>query len=330
MHAPRRARGRASRRRCATRSRPKGQGPPKDRAPRPRPQARRARPPGRSAAPGRTSSRRRRRPGVSARRWPSSSTARWRAPLERAAGEKAGAWPDQREDAARLSSPKSARENRHRSERLTREAEAFAGRLGSLFAEARDDEIESLRALAEDSRGLSEDIRSLRRSIDGRTGRAESEDVRPGGQAAEEPEELEEERRTVDEAQLRGLAALVRGLEDDAKGLRERLERRAPELLDEALDGRKGEVQLGDVLTATERELLELARRLSRNQPPRPTNSLGAGALAYQVVGDGVIQKLERIIKQRDFRPPEDETAPEEFRDLVEKYFRALSEDGGE
>ena len=76
--------------------------------------------------------------------------------------------------------------------------------------------------------------------------------------------------------------------------------------------------------------MLELARRLSRNQPPRPTNRLGAGARAYQFVGEGVLEKLERLVKQRKLRPPEDEVAPEEFRGLVEKYFRALSEDSGE
>ena len=197
-----------------------------------------------------------------------------------------------------------AEEDLRRGDGFVKETAAAAARLDSLFAEARDDEIESLRALAEDSRRLSDELRSLGK----RTGRAAGED----GEAEERSSGGEE--------------AGLREFEDDAKGLRERLERRAPEILAER-DERTGEAPVGDVLASTERELLELGRRLSRNQRPRPTNSLGTGAFAYQVVGDGVIEKLEWLVKQRDFRPPEDEVAPEEFRELVEKYFRALSED---
>ena len=38
-------------------------------------------------------------------------------------------------------------------------------------------------------------------------------------------------------------------------------------------------------------------------------------------------EKVEDLLKDREYRPPEDEEAPEEFRELVERYFRALSED---
>ncbi len=40
-----------------------------------------------------------------------------------------------------------------------------------------------------------------------------------------------------------------------------------------------------------------------------------------------MVQKIERVLKQREYRPPENEEAPAEYRDLVERYFRALSED---
>ena len=126
------------------------------------------------------------------------------------------------------------------------------------------------------------------------------------------------------EGEARELAGKVRGLDRDAKWLRTRIERRAEELL-KGEEGRKGRRE--DIARA-EAALRVLERRLSRNQPlPRPTNVLRAGALAYQIVGEGLIEKVEALLKQREYRPPEDEEAPEEFRELVERYFRALSED---
>ena len=75
-------------------------------------------------------------------------------------------------------------------------------------------------------------------------------------------------------------------------------------------------------------ELDKLANALSRTTTlPRPSNALNSAAEAYQIVGDVIIEKVERILREREYRPPEDEEAPEEFRGLVDRYFRALSED---
>jgi hypothetical protein len=44
-------------------------------------------------------------------------------------------------------------------------------------------------------------------------------------------------------------------------------------------------------------------------------------------VTDGLVNRIERILRAREIKPDEDEDAPKEYRSLVDKYYRALSED---
>jgi hypothetical protein len=41
----------------------------------------------------------------------------------------------------------------------------------------------------------------------------------------------------------------------------------------------------------------------------------------------GLHERVERIQRARDIRPEPDEEAPKEYRLLVDRYYRALSED---
>jgi len=193
---------------------------------------------------------------------------------------------------------------REEAERLSRDARKAAQRLESLAAEAGSDEIRALSAAAADARRLAERLKALRSRL-GSLAEAEGE-PRSSTEAGEAtgPEAAKEAASTAQE------------LLEDSRALRRRLSRRARELVEKA-----------GVLEEAEGELADAARRLSRNQPPRPTNALGAAAEAYQLIGDGLISKIERILKQREYGPMADEDAPPSFRDLVERYFRALSED---
>ena len=67
--------------------------------------------------------------------------------------------------------------------------------------------------------------------------------------------------------------------------------------------------------------------------PPQPGKKNMGGAAyqrvnqALESIAQGVMDRRERLIKARDIRPDEDEDAPREYRTLVERYYRALSED---
>jgi hypothetical protein len=200
-------------------------------------------------------------------------------------------------------------EERDAARRLEEQTKAAAGRLDALASEARDDEVEALRAASEDAKALARQMRQMDAKL-----KKAGESGMPGQTPSEKTRAMRE------------MASEVRGLEEDAQSLRARIERRAAELL----KGREGEGRTKTVdqkMKDSERALSELARRFSRNQPPRPTNAFRAGAEAYQIVGEGIVRKIERIIKQREYQPPENEEAPADFRDLVDRYFRALSED---
>ena len=69
------------------------------------------------------------------------------------------------------------------------------------------------------------------------------------------------------------------------------------------------------------------------NGPPQPgTKDMGGSAYRHvgrqlEEIAQGIMERRERLLRARDIRPDEDEDAPKEYRTLVDKYYRALSED---
>jgi prefoldin subunit 5 len=195
-------------------------------------------------------------------------------------------------------------------EDLEKELAAFAERLESLRAEAARDELARLKRAAEDARSLGERLADF--------GRRLAPGVKSGPQMsgldkpadAAPPEEAET---------LRTLAREARGIEEDMESLRRRVERVAPEALS---DGR-----VAQPLAEARNGMRETTRSLSRNLPARPGEWLGRAVEAYQILGRGLIERVEVAVRRREHSPSEDNAPPEEFRDLVERYFRALSED---
>ena len=83
-------------------------------------------------------------------------------------------------------------------------------------------------------------------------------------------------------------------------------------------------------------ELQNARTQIKKTDPNAPSaeggaNSGGPGFKRVQKdldqVAGGLVARIERILRARDVRPEEDEEAPKEYRALVEKYYRALSED---
>jgi hypothetical protein len=69
------------------------------------------------------------------------------------------------------------------------------------------------------------------------------------------------------------------------------------------------------------------------NGPPKPgKKNMGGEAFKHmskqlEEISQGIMERRERLLRARDIRPDEDEDAPKEYRSLVDKYYRALSED---
>jgi len=76
-----------------------------------------------------------------------------------------------------------------------------------------------------------------------------------------------------------------------------------------------------------------------RNQKANPNGAASAGGSAnggpamqrmtqsLDEVTNGLVNRIERLLRARDVRPSADEDAPKEYRSLVDKYYQALSED---
>ncbi len=67
-------------------------------------------------------------------------------------------------------------------------------------------------------------------------------------------------------------------------------------------------------------------------QPQPGTKDMGGAAFKHvgrqmEEIAQGIMERRERLLRARDIKPDEDEDAPKEYRTLVDKYYRALSED---
>ncbi|MCX7803961.1 MAG: DUF4175 family protein [Planctomycetota bacterium] len=134
-----------------------------------------------------------------------------------------------------------------------------------------------------------------------------------------------EQRGTEAREERRGEAA--RGVAGDASARAEMLARELESLLAGIERMLPGSEERKEAVAA-----LEKARRASALLPRGPQAASGAfseAARHIQIVGDGIIARLEREIKAREISEPPDENAPAQYRPLIERYYRALSEDKG-
>jgi hypothetical protein len=119
-------------------------------------------------------------------------------------------------------------------------------------------------------------------------------------------------------------AEALKKLENDLKRLQpklERLEPNAPEI-----------VKMREAVAAAE-AAKEPQPKADPNAAPAPGGQKSGGPaldrtgkLMDEIVG-GLVTRIERILRAREIRPDEDEDAPKEYRTLVDRYYRALSED---
>ena len=146
---------------------------------------------------------------------------------------------------------------------------------------------------------------------------AEAERLRALAEAARKAADgVEELGKRLEEAESPrpSLREEAQALERDVSFLAERVER-------------MGMQEEAEKATEADSYLKELTRSLGRKQLPRPTNALTRSVEGLQFVGDQLIRRFERVVREGHRAPPSDETEPERYRKLIEEYFRSLSED---
>ncbi len=189
-------------------------------------------------------------------------------------------------------------------------------------------EAERLKALAEKAREAGEVAGRLAEETSARRGLPETEEPSSQGKNARLTDAGTQEKESpMSREDARGER---RG--EAAKGATDRASVKAETLVRE----------LESVLAGVERMLpeseerkeaasaLEKARKAAAMLPKGPSDASGAFnevARHMQIVGRGIIARLEREIKAREISEPPDESAPAQYRALIESYYRALSED---
>ena len=106
------------------------------------------------------------------------------------------------------------------------------------------------------------------------------------------------------------------GLENDLRFLKERLK---------GLKLKPTSLRLLD--TARERLQAEKRRNLALNQQPSSGDPLNTSAGKLERVANEIVKKIEIILKRRVLRGAGDAPVPEDYQDIVDQYFEAVSND---
>jgi len=107
------------------------------------------------------------------------------------------------------------------------------------------------------------------------------------------------------------------------------------EALNEKLDRLAQQLQRTDSQAAAERQSLQRAREaqaaaekaMIANDSDLASGYLTAEREHLQVVREGILERIQRILRKRDIKEPGSEHVPAEFQELVKQYYRVLSEE---
>ncbi|MGD0093514.1 MAG: hypothetical protein ABSE73_26695, partial [Planctomycetota bacterium] len=154
---------------------------------------------------------------------------------------------------------------------------------------------------------------------------SENKDMKEAGQKPGGDKEAKEAAQKPDqnkEQQTETAAQLAKDLQRLEPKL-QRLEPNAPELV----KMRQARAELDNARAEAQKQKTTPEGRPS----PGPLNAGGPNfrRVSQQLdeVAGGLLNRIERLLRAREVKPDEDEDAPKEYRALVDRYYRALSED---
>ena len=192
-------------------------------------------------------------------------------------------------------------------------------RLETLLAEAEKDELKRLQSAEQDVRNSAKNLRQLQESF---KKLAQAREQQDGGQPATRGASRDRDghasspsRSEVEQMKQR-LSRRAGGLENDLRFLKERLK---------GLKLKPTSLRLLD--TARERLQAEKRRNLALNQQPSSGDPLNTSAGKLERVANEIVKKIEIILKRRVLRGAGDAPVPEDYQDIVDQYFEAVSND---
>jgi hypothetical protein len=227
--------------------------------------------------------------------------------------------------------PKTPKEAAEKGEKLSQVLKNVDKNLDAFIAEAMNSQLDRLRSMEQAAREAAKQAQEMtgekpksdqaQNDPNQKPGKEPGKTGTPEGESKNPDPNAKPDQNTPEQRQ-----ANAEKLEKELKRLQskvEHLEPNAPEI-------------------AKMRNAVEAVQQMKedmKNQKANPSNTASnSGAMSggpamkrvsktLDEVTDGLVNRIERILRAREVKPDEEEDAPKEYRALVDKYYRALSED---
>ena len=216
-----------------------------------------------------------------------------------------------------------------RGEELAQVVRNVEKNLDAFIAEANNSQLDRLKAMETAAREAAQKAQNLAENKPDNQAKPKPDESKApkegqpnSQQPANSPKPIADSQQPIANSQPAAADQLAKDLQRLEPKL-QRLEPNAPEL-----------VKMRDARAELDKAREELKKQKT---PPNGTPAAGltnAGGPTFKRVADklddvagGLLNRIERLIRAREIKPDEDEDAPKEYRALVDKYYRALSED---
>lgn len=175
------------------------------------------------------------------------------------------------------------------------------GKLNDLYQDSASKPLQTLKAAEREAKELKEQVQQLQkktRQAATRVGRTP-----PAKPAQSDPREKE----------LQALQQQQQAAQDKTERFTDRMERLNPT----AEDKQK--------LAELKGKMAEVNSQLGQRQLEQASAGLGTSQKVIQDIGKGIIERIKRIVDERQRKEPSEENTPDEYRELVKRYYQALS-----
>ncbi|MEW6359272.1 MAG: hypothetical protein AB1696_23255, partial [Planctomycetota bacterium] len=172
-------------------------------------------------------------------------------------------------------------------------------RVEDLYEDRTSLPLQRMKAAVEETKEMKDKVEEMKAKVQQES---DAKGGKPGkkgrGEAKEKVKELAEEQKDLDKK---------------ASALMDRLQRIDPNVEKDLADKVKMKMQ-------------DATAKVAKGHLKDAEPGLSETAQSLQKIGEGLIERLERLIDKSRRRDPGEEDAPLEYKAMVEKYFRALSE----
>ena len=175
-------------------------------------------------------------------------------------------------------------------------------RLSDLYQDSTSKPLQTLKAAEREATELKKDLDQLQK----RTDRLARRPARtPPSQPSQADRATEKELSEVRQKQAQA--------QDRAERFADRMERMKPSPQDK------------QALTEMKGKMTDASAKLGQRKLKQAASGIGESRKIVQDIGEGIIKRIKRIVDERKRKEPSEEHAPDEYRELVKRYYEALS-----